>query len=85
MEAMASGMPVICSGIRGNVDLIDKDSGGFVVPNDPEYVAEAVSRLAKNPELRTNMGVHNAGAAKKYDICKIEKDVCALMNFNEKL
>lgn len=85
MEAMASGMPVVCSSIRGNIDLIGNGSSGFVVPNDPEYVAEAVSRLAKNPELRTNMGVHNAGAAKKYDICEIEKDVCALMNFNEKL
>lgn len=29
MEAMASGLPVVCSRIRGNTDLIDKDGGAL--------------------------------------------------------
>lgn len=30
MEAMACGLPVVCSNIRGNVDLIENDKGGFL-------------------------------------------------------
>lgn len=32
MEAMASGLPVVCSRIRGNVDLIDENGGMFFDP-----------------------------------------------------
>ncbi len=62
MEAMANGKAIVCSDIRGNVDLIDDGIGGFVVPNNPEHVAEAISRLVENPDLRTNMGAHNIKA-----------------------
>lgn len=41
MEAMACGLPVICSGIRGNRDLIIDGKGGYLVnPNDVEGFAE---------------------------------------------
>src|SRR5699024_7176133 len=30
MEAMASGLPVIASDIRGNIDLIDVNKGGYL-------------------------------------------------------
>ncbi|MFR2767080.1 MAG: glycosyltransferase [Thomasclavelia sp.] len=32
MEAMAVGLPVICSKIRGNVDLISENEGGYLCP-----------------------------------------------------
>lgn len=59
MEAMANGKAVVCSNIRGNVDLIENGSGGFVVPNDPSSVADALARLADNAALRHKMGEHN--------------------------
>ena len=31
MEAMASGLPVICSNIRGNRDLLENEKGGVLV------------------------------------------------------
>lgn len=31
MEAMASGLPVICSDIRGNRDLLENEKGGVLV------------------------------------------------------
>lgn len=37
MEAMASGLPVICSCIRGNSDLVDENGGAFF---DPYSVTE---------------------------------------------
>jgi glycosyltransferase involved in cell wall biosynthesis len=34
MEAMAAGLPVVCSEIRGNLDLIQNGMGGFLCPPD---------------------------------------------------
>ena len=59
MEAMANGKAVVCSDIRGNVDLIENGKGGFVVTNEAEPVAQAIARLAEDPQLRTEMGAYN--------------------------
>lgn len=45
MEAMAIGMPVVCSNVRGNVDLIDNGKGGYLF--DPDSVEEMVDSLNK--------------------------------------
>lgn len=51
MEAMAAKVPVICSRIRGNVDLVtDRKEGLLVEPMDVEGYAEAVLWLKSHPE-----------------------------------
>lgn len=46
MEAMAMGLPVVCSKIRGNVDLIDQGKGGFLVDsNSDEEWAKAIRAI----------------------------------------
>ncbi len=62
MEAMASGMPVVCTNIRGNVDLIENGKGGYVVDNRADTVAEAIGSLAKDTHLRDEMGKYNVKA-----------------------
>lgn len=42
MEAMACGLPVICSSIRGNVDLIDIGSGLMFSPHSVEQCEKAL-------------------------------------------
>lgn len=44
MEAMASGLPVVCSKIRGNVDLIDENGGALF---DPKMVLECLMAVEK--------------------------------------
>ncbi|WP_242945890.1 glycosyltransferase [Anaerobranca californiensis] len=34
MEAMASGLPIVCSNIRGNSDLIEDGKGGYLIEPD---------------------------------------------------
>jgi glycosyltransferase involved in cell wall biosynthesis len=54
MEAMAAKVPVICSRIRGNVDLVtDGREGILVEPMDVEGDAEAVLWLKFHPEAAT--------------------------------
>lgn len=45
MEAMASGLPVACSRIRGNTDLISKDGGALFDPYDVATCKNSLSRI----------------------------------------
>lgn len=60
MEAMACGLPVICSNIRGNRDLITHGQGGFLVePRDALGFQRSIKTLFENQVLRQKMGEHN--------------------------
>ena len=82
LEAMANAKAVVCSDIRGNVDLIDDGDGGFVVPNNAEQVAYAIDRLIKDPQLRTQMGEYNM---KKVNAFREEESLKAVLKLLENL
>lgn len=52
MEAMASGLPVVCSRIRGNVDLIDQNTGFLFDPFSVKECENAIEQ-ARCSELQT--------------------------------
>lgn len=55
MEAMAAGVPVVCSRIRGNCDLVrDGIEGKVVDAEDVEGFAQAIQQLIDNPKLADN-------------------------------
>ena len=56
MEAMGSGMPIICTEIRGNTDLIDSGVSGQFTRNDPQSLAETILELYRDPERRERYG-----------------------------
>lgn len=69
MEAMACGLPVIASKIRGNVDLIEEGKGGILVsPFRTEEFKDAIMRLSNDNSLWEEYGAHNKEAIKKFDI-----------------
>lgn len=68
MEAMAAGMPVIVSKIRGNIDLIDDNKGGFLCNRfDTDCLSEAIDTLSCDSELMEKMGEYNKNKIKQYD------------------
>jgi len=68
MEAMAGGLPVVCSNVRGNRDLIKNNDGGFVIEcTDINGFTTALEKL-KDKNLREKMGSINMENVKKYDI-----------------
>ena len=76
MEAMALGLPVIASRIRGNVDLIEDGKGGFLCdPHSSSQFASAILKLLSNNELRSQMRETNLKKIKDYDISVVEKEI----------
>ncbi|KXB31391.1 sugar transferase [Dechloromonas denitrificans] len=56
LEAMASGLPVIATNVGGNADLVVADKTGILVPAaDPESMARAIIRMAKQADTRQSM------------------------------
>lgn len=66
LEAMSLGLPVIAADWGGPADYLDDNCGILVSPvprvDFPERLAEAISHLASDAELRARMG--RAGVAK---------------------
>lgn len=58
MEAMACGLPVISTNLVGIPDLvIDEETGLLIEPNDPQALADAIARLADDPQLASRLAV----------------------------
>jgi glycosyltransferase involved in cell wall biosynthesis len=57
-EAMASGLPVVCSAAAGAAEIIRDGEDGVIVrdPWNPDALAEPLRKLAADPELRRRLG-----------------------------
>lgn len=68
MEAMASGLPIICSEIRGNIDLIKNNEGGCLFrPADLDTACQALKNMLESPN-RNSMGLYNLKKAEELDV-----------------
>ncbi|MDM5359871.1 glycosyltransferase family 4 protein [Peribacillus sp. ACCC06369] len=74
MEAMATGLPCVASKVRGNTDLIEASKGGYLCnPDDIDGLAECISKLALNEQLRGEMGLANLTSIREYDVENVKK------------
>lgn len=72
MEAMASGLPVVCSNIRGNIDLIEDGKGGYLIkPNDIDRFFAAINTMINNPKKLADFRNYNIIKIKGYRINKL--------------
>jgi glycosyltransferase involved in cell wall biosynthesis len=71
IEAMASGLPVVCTDGKGNRDLIHEGENGFMVwERDPKLLADKIELLLKNETLRKEMGEKARKFAQNFGIDK---------------
>lgn len=76
MEAMASGKPVIASNIRGNVDLIDDNLGGYLFnPYDSNELAEKIEKLLNNKKEIVDMAEYNKTKINNYSLEHVLKTI----------
>ena len=67
LEASASGVPVVATGVGGLLNLIEHGRTGYLVPaRDPNKFASFTARLLNDPLLALSMGTAAAERAKSY-------------------
>ena len=71
MEAMACGLPCICSNIRGNNDLIEDGKSGILIPIEEQAISNALLSLLMSEEDRITLGMKAQERILDFDISKI--------------
>jgi glycosyltransferase involved in cell wall biosynthesis len=57
LEAMASGLPVVATAVGGNIELVEEDFNGSLVPaGDHQALSNAMAALLKNARERARQG-----------------------------
>ncbi|MBQ2854027.1 MAG: glycosyltransferase family 4 protein [Oscillospiraceae bacterium] len=79
MEAMESGLPIVASRIRGNVDLIDDGVGGILCDvHSSEQFCQALQKImSMNKE---KMVQHNREKLKDFDLCRTRVLIAQTLN-----
>lgn len=67
LEAMACGMPVVCTQLGTGTSYVNRDgvTGLVVAPNDPQALAAAINKLLVSPALRAKMGAEGRRRARE--------------------
>jgi alpha-maltose-1-phosphate synthase len=60
LDAMAYGKPVVSTTVGGIPELITKENGILVTPNNPDMLAKALQTLIDNKQMRLRMGKNSA-------------------------
>lgn len=67
LEAMAAGKPIVATSIKGYSTVVTEGKEGLLVPpKDDEALADAISKLLKNPELREQMAANGRKTVNEY-------------------
>lgn len=76
LEAMACGLPIICSEIRGNVDIIREGDNGYLFqPSDVETLARKLEYLLDDAEKRKVMGSKNKENVKDFSLESVTEEL----------
>lgn len=75
MEAMACGLPVVCSNIRGNTDLIGDGVTGLIPNSTPKELAEAINKMRNDTALRERLASAALQKIKQFDLSNVKDEM----------
>lgn len=69
MEAMATGLPLVVTDVRGHRDLVKNGENGYIIGvNDVYGFADAIEKLYNDGKLKKKFGANGIQLVKKYSI-----------------
>jgi colanic acid/amylovoran biosynthesis glycosyltransferase len=84
LEAQAMQVPVACFAAPGMSEAVEDGVTGLVVPRrDHRALADAIIRLARDPELRQKMG--QAGRKRVVDLFGLDRQLDEIVSFYEEV
>lgn len=75
MEAMACGLPVVCSAIRGNEDLVDVGENGILSQNSPEEVARHIDAFVRGNAVMNDNVITRLDKMQTYDLISVKEQM----------
>lgn len=75
MEAMACGLPVICSNVRGNRDLVHDGENGVLVDNTPEALARCIHAYVIGQNVIRDNDEERQMAMELYDLVAVKEQM----------
>ena len=75
MEAMASGLPVVCNRIRGNTDLVNTLTGVLCSAHNACDLLRAIQCLRTNRQLREEMGQAGSRSAERFSVGEVNREM----------
>ena len=64
VEALAAGLPVVCSRHGGALEIIDDSCGRLVPPGAPGALSEVLTSLVQDPDGRSSLSVRAPARAR---------------------
>lgn len=78
-QAMACGLPIVCTAVDGSVEAVEDGRQGFLTaPGRPEELAARLDDLLRDPELRERMGRAGRERAPEFSAKRMVADLEAL-------
>lgn len=79
MEAMAAGLPIVATAVKGHEDLCTGPAAEFLFPTgDLNGYTERVTRLVSDPEARRRLSAHNRREVAQYGLETVCPQLLAL-------
>ncbi|WP_082789945.1 glycosyltransferase family 4 protein [Paenibacillus sp. GM2] len=76
MEAIATGLPVVATDVRGNRDLVEPGTHGFLVGLDePSVFADRIWELYNHPQLRADIRANRDRLISLYSVSHVLEEV----------
>lgn len=75
MEAMACDLPVICSNVRGNRDLVDVGENGILSQNSPEEVARHIDAFVRGNAVMNDNVITRLDKMQTYDLISVKEQM----------
>ena len=78
-QAMATGLPIVCTRAEGSVEAVSEDETGFLVePGDPKAIATKIEFLLKDAASRRRMGSEGRRRVSEFCATRMIAEIDAL-------